>query len=534
VAIEPTSEPPASKPLDDDEQALADLGYKQELSRAWSGFTNFAISFTIISVLAGPLTNFSFAWNAGGPAGIAWGWPILCIGVMFVALGMAELTSAYPTAGGPYWWAAKLGGKTWSWFTGWFNIIGVIGIVAGVGYGAAIFLDAVLGLYKVDVLGVNFGDTKHILSETFLLFVIILIGYTLLNLVTDNILALLNQISVGWHVVGVLAIIALLIFVPDHHQSVSQVFSTRINAVGIGSGTSGFAFWFYVVPLGFILTMYTMTGYDASAHTAEETRGAAMAAARGVWRSVFYSAIAGWALLLAILFAVTDIKGVTTAGGGAAAAFESALTPAAAKAVLIIATVGQFFCGAAGLTSASRTWYAFSRDRGIPGWGLFRRLNHQRVPLYAVIAVSIFSFIITIPALWGNSLGVPFAYFAITGICTVGLYIAYVIPVYLRLKAGDRFEPGPWNLGNRYRWICRGAVAFVILVVITLDIPTVHSAVPWNDDFKLSSVNYTPLVLVVGIIVGIWWKVSAKNHYTGPVRTIDEQEFDQPAEPVAT
>jgi amino acid transporter len=534
LASEPTSQQPASGGALDDEQQLAALGYKQELSRAWSGFTNFAISFTIISVLAGPLTNFSFAWNAGGPAGIAWGWPILCIGVMFVALGMAELTSAYPTAGGPYWWAAKLGGKTWSWFTGWFNIIGVVGIVAGVGYGAAIFLNSVFGLYKLDVLGVNFGDTKHILPETFLLFVFILIGYTVLNVFADRVLALLNNISVGWHVVGVLAIIALLIFVPDHHQSVSDVFSTRINHVGIGSGTSGFAFWFYVIPLGFILTMYTMTGYDASAHTAEETRGAAMAAARGVWRSVFYSAIAGWALLLAILFAVTDVKGVTGAGGTAAAAFSSALTPAAAKAVLIIATVGQFFCGAAGLTSASRTWYAFSRDRGIPGWELFRRVNSERVPIYAVIAVSIAAFIITIPALWGNSLGVPFAYVAITGICTVGLYIAYVIPVYLRLKAGDRFEPGPWNLGQRYRWICRGAVAFVVLVVITLDVPTVHSAVPWNDDFKLSSFNYTPLVLVVGIIVWIWWRVSAKDRYTGPVRTIDEEEFEQPAEPIAT
>jgi amino acid transporter len=532
VASDPTSKSTPSSTALDDEQQLAALGYKQELSRAWSGFTNFAISFTIISVLAGPLTNFSFAWNAGGPAAIAWSWPLLCIGVLLVALGMAELTSAYPTAGGPYWWAAKLGGKTWSWFTGWFNIVGVVGIVAGVGYGAAIFLNSVFALYKVDVLGVNFGDSKHILSETFLLFVIILIAYTVLNVFADTVLGLLNNISVGWHVLGVLAIIALLIFVPDHHQSVSDVFGKTINAVGFdGGSTSSAFFWIYVLPLGFILTMYTMTGYDASAHTAEETRGAAMAAARGVWRSVFYSAIAGWALLLAILFAVTDIKGVTTAGGSATAAFESALTPAAAKAVLIIATIGQLFCGAAGLTSASRTWYAFSRDRGMPGWTLFRRVNRQRVPLYAVMAVSVASFIITIPALWGNSLGVPWAYFAITGICTVGLYIAYVIPIYLRLKARDRFEPGPWTLGDRYPWICRGAVAFVVLVVVTLDIPTVHSAVPWNDDFKASSVNYTPLVLVVGIIVGIWWKVSAKNHYNGPVRTIDEEEFEPAAEP---
>src|SRR5437764_7539152 len=302
--------------LDRDEQQLADLGYKQELSRAWSGFTNFAISFTIISVLAGPLTNFSFAWNAGGPAGIAWGWPILCMGVLMVALGMAELTSAYPTAGGPYWWAAKLGGKTWSWFTGWFNIIGVVGIVAGVGYGAAIFLNSVLGLYKVDVFGVNFGDSKHILSETFLLFMIILVAYTLLNVFADTALGLLNNISVGWHVLGVLAIIALLVFVPDHHQSVSHVFGDRLNNVGFNNGsTSGGFFWFYILPLGFLLTMYTITGYDASAHTAEETLGAAVGAAKGVWRSVFYSAIAGWAVLLAVLFDATAEKGVTGGGG---------------------------------------------------------------------------------------------------------------------------------------------------------------------------------------------------------------------------
>src|SRR5213076_2500493 len=152
-----------------------------ELSRAFSSFTNFAISFTIISVLAGCFTNFSFAWNNGGPAAIAIGWPVLCGLVLLVALSMSELTSKFPTAGGPYWWAAKLGGAGWSWFTGWFNIVGLVGIVAGVGYGAAIFLDAVLGLYKLDILGVNFGDTTHILPETWLLFLIIVVLYTLVN-----------------------------------------------------------------------------------------------------------------------------------------------------------------------------------------------------------------------------------------------------------------------------------------------------------------------------------------------------------------
>src|SRR3984893_4343405 len=305
---------PSDQHVGQDEQRLAELGYKQELTRAWSSFTNFAISFTIISVLAGCFTNFSFAWTAGGPAGIAIGWPILCGFVLLVAFSMAELTSAMPTAGGPYWWAAKLGGAGWSWITGWFNIVGLVGIVAGVGYGAAFFLQAVLALYGLNVLGINFGTANPttILHQDFLLFLIILIGYTVVNIFADRLLAIFNNISVGWHVLGVLVIIALVAFVRSHHQTASFVFGQRFNNTGFHGGlTGGIGFWVYILPLGVILTMYTQTGYDASAHTAEETRGAAKAAAQGVWRSVFYSAIAGWALLIALLFAATNVKGIT-------------------------------------------------------------------------------------------------------------------------------------------------------------------------------------------------------------------------------
>src|SRR6266540_1772886 len=311
------AEPTQDQDVREDVQKLAELGYKQELTRAWSSFTNFAISFTIISVLAGCFTNFSFAWGGGGPAAIAWGWPILCGFVLLVALSMAELTSAYPTAGGPYWWAAKLGSPAWSWFTGWFNIVGVVGIVAGVGYGAAIFLNATLGVYGADIFGVNFGDSKHILGEQFVLFVLILVLYTLV-------------------------IIGILAFVPDHHQNATFVFTERLNNTGFHGGAIGGAFFFlYILPVGFILTMYTQTGYDASAHTAEETRGAALSAAKGVWRSVFYSAIAGWFILLAFLFAAHDTKAINGAGGTSISIFESAMSNHlwGAKMVLIIATI---------------------------------------------------------------------------------------------------------------------------------------------------------------------------------------------------
>src|SRR3954453_19362994 len=172
--------------ISEDVERLHEMGYKQELSRAWSGFTNFAISFTIISVLAGPFTAFSFAWLNGGPVAGSIGWPLPSFFVLMVGFSMAELTSRYPTAGGPYWWAHDLGGKGWSWMTGWFNIVGLIGIVASVGYGAAIFLNTLLALYGVDVLGINFGDDVHILSETFLLFILILALYTLVNIFADQ------------------------------------------------------------------------------------------------------------------------------------------------------------------------------------------------------------------------------------------------------------------------------------------------------------------------------------------------------------
>jgi amino acid transporter len=525
-----TTEPEAPQAGSDaeateDERQLAELGYKQELSRAWSGFTNFAISFTIISVLAGTFTTFSFGWQNGGPIAASIGWPILCAFVLMVAFSMAELTSRYPTAGGPYWWAHKLGGKGWSWMTGWFNIVGLVGIVASVGYGCAFFLYNTLGLYGVDVLGVNFGDSKSVLAETWLLFFLVLVLYTVLNIFGGRILAVLNNISVGWHVFGVAVVIGLLVFVPDDHQSAGFVFGERINNNGAFDGsTTSLGFWLFVLPVGFLLAMYTQTGYDASAHTAEETRGAAKAAAQGVWRSVFFSALIGWFVLLAFLFAATDVDAINGADGFVGSIFTSSLDPWAAKLVFIIATIGQLFCGAAGLTSASRTWYAFSRDRGIPGWSIFRRVNSDRVPFNAVIAVSLFAGVITIPAFFGKN-DIPFAFFAITGICTVGLYLAYIIPVYLRLKKGDDFDPGPWNLGRRYKLVNVLAIIFVVLVVYSLNLPFSPQGLPWNDGFDASLFNYTPLAIVVPIIFGVWYLISAKNRYEGPVRTLEEDEI---------
>jgi amino acid transporter len=509
--------------LQEDERRLAELGYKQELQRAWSGFSNFAISFTIISVLAGCFTTYGQAWNNGGPIAISWGWPIICGLILLVAFSMAELVSAYPTAGGIYYWASKLGGPKWGWFTGWFNWVGLVGVVASVDYGCAQFMNATLSLYGLNLGFANWGDTAHIMSETFLLFVVILIVHALINIFSSPLVALFNNISVFWHVAGVAAIVLVLAFVPDHHQSFRFVFGHTINNSGFGHGM----FWWYVLPLGFLLTMYTQTGYDASAHISEETHGAAKAAAQGVWRSVFWSGVGGWIVLLAITFAATDVTGINKGFGSSLAVFSTSLSPGWDKLVVLIATIGQGFCGMACVTSCSRMTYAFSRDHAIPGWRLWTRLNHHRVPAYAVIFACFCALVMTAPALWGDQNGVPYAFLAVVSICVIGLYIAYVLPVYLRWRMGDAFEPGPWTLGRKYRWVNPAAIVWVAICVIIFILPFSPAAVPWRDEFDWRYVNYAP-VTVGGLllIVGVWWAVRARHTFKGPIRNV---EFDEGA-----
>jgi amino acid transporter len=505
-----------------DESRLAELGYKQELNRSWSGFQNFAISFTIISVLAGCFTTYYQAWNNGGPIAISWGWPIISAFILIIAFCMAELVSAFPTAGGIYWWSSRLGNPMWGWFTGWFNLLGLIAILASVDYFCAQFLGIVLGLYNVDFLGLNFGDAVHGLRETFILFALILSLHVFINIRGSHLVAVFNGISVWWHLAGVAVIIGILIVVPDNHASFNEVFTDRIN----NSGFSQSMFWWYVLPLGFLLTQYTITGFDASAHISEETHDSENAAPKGVWRSVFWSAVIGYIVLLAITFAASDPAAVTKGGGGAPAVFLSAMDTSWVKAILIIAVIGQLFCGMSCMTSSSRMMYAFSRDGAVPGWRLWSKVNQKRIPFNAVIAVAVLALILTLPALKGNKDGITVAFTAVVSIGVIGLYIAYIIPIFLRVRMGDRFEPGPWNLGRHYKWL--GIVAItevIIVVVIGFNLPFSSSGVPWESDFEWSLFNYTPVVTGgMFAIVGIWWLASARKTFKGPRTTVEDLE----------
>jgi amino acid transporter len=487
-----------------DEATLHRLGYAQVLYREMGGFSNFAISFTIISILAGCLTSYYIAFNNGGPVAITWGWLLVGAFCVLVAMAMGEIASAMPTAGALYFWASKLGGPAWGWFTGWFNLVGQIAVTAAIDYGAAIFTTALLNLWFPDLVGTDSG-------AIFITYTVIMALHLALNLLNVNLLAKLNTFSAWWHMAGVLVIVAVLVIVPDNHASVSFVFGETIN----NSGFSDNAFWF-VFGIGLLMSQYTITGYDASAHMSEETRQASRAAALGMVMSVVVSVVFGFVLLVAVTFAVTDVPGTLDAAGNAVVyIWTTALGETWAEFLLLIAIVGQFFCGTASVTSASRMMFAFSRDGAVPLSGLWRKVSGNRVPVNAVIAIAALSWALMLPTLANDVVG----YLVSTSIAVIGLYIAFALPIILRIKAGDRFERGAWSLGEHYKWIAPIAVAWIAVVCVLFLMPVSPNGIPGAKEFDWAVVNYAPLTVGGALILfGGWYLLSARKWFTGPVR----------------
>jgi amino acid transporter len=491
---------------DADARKLAELGYKQEFDRKWSGFHNFAISFSIISILSGCFTTFAQAWNNGGPIAISIGWPIITSLIFIIGLCMSELVSAMPTAGGIYYWALKLGKPVHGWLTGWLNLMGLITVTAGVDYGFANFFVFTGSLYSKSF---DPGNLKLI----FIIFAITLLVHIAMNIWGAKIIHSLQGINVWVHVFGVAAIILIFILIPTKHQSASWVFTHQIN----NSGFSSHSYWFYVLPLGFLLTQYTITGFDASAHVSEETGQASNNAAKGLWQSIAYSSVAGWILLLVFLFAATDEAGITKGGGSSQALIVSALTAGWAKLVLIISCLGQFFCGMSCVTAGSRMLFAFSRDRAVPGHRFWTKLDSNRNPSNAAFGLGAAALIISIPAISS-----PVAFFAITSMAVIGLFCSFAIPIYLRWRQGDSFKQGDWNLGNKWRWMAPLSVLEIIIVSIYFIAPTNPGGVWWGDKFDVKLANYAPVAFLV-VIGGamIWWWASAHKTFKGAVRTLD-------------
>jgi amino acid transporter len=469
-----------------------------------SGFSNFAISFTIISILSGCLTLYGFGMLTGGPVVMTVGWPIVGIFVTLVGLAMAEVCSSFPTAGGLYYWSAKLGGKSgagWSWFTGWFNLLGQVAVTAGIDFGLAFFASALMNLlWGYPLVAYSFLPGIPRLPIV-VVYVVVLLLHGLLNTFGVRLVALLNDVSVWWHLLGVIIIVGALFLIPSHHQSVSFVFTDFENFTGFSGAP------IYVFLIGLLLAQYTFTGYDASAHLTEETHNAAVAGPRGIVLSIVVSLFAGWLLLIGVTAGIQNYATESTAVVPPAQIFVDALGQNWAIFLMFIVVGAQFYCGMSSVTANSRMIYAFSRDGAIPGSRFWHKVNARtRTPTNSIWLAVAGAFIIAVPYLWNLE-----AYAAITSIATIGLYVAYGIPILLRRLQGDKFQRGPWHLGQWSSIVGWIAVAWIVFIAVLFVLP---EAFPINWQTNL---NYAgPAVIVVLAVVGIWWMVSAKNWFKGP------------------
>jgi amino acid transporter len=462
----------------EDAQELGKLGYAQELFRTMGGFSNFAISFSIISILTGAVTLYGHGLKMGGPAQMSLGWPLVTLFTLTVVCSMGELASALPTSGAMYHWSCKLGGKGWGWFTAWFNIIGQIAAIAGIDYGCALFVTPLVGLE---------ATTQNLL----IVYATILASHALINHFGIRLVARLNDLSVTVHIVGVIVIVgALLLFAPKQSPG---FFFARVT-----SNDAGWPYWWAFI-IGLLQAMWTFTGYDASASVSEETVDPRRRAPWGMVMAVVVSSFVGYLLLIALTLSIKDISGAlnaTDASGNSIptviAILVGALGERAGSLFSALAAMAMWFCGLSAVTWSSRVIWAFARDEGLPASKVWKQVSHKHsTPVYTIWLCAVAAFL---GAVYSG------AYAVVTSISTIGLYISYIIPVFLRLRVGE-IERGPWRLRRYSRAINVVAALWVVFMSVILCLADERT---WKT------------ILTVTVSLGLWYWLRERHRFKGP------------------
>ncbi|XP_024927445.2 amino-acid permease BAT1 homolog isoform X2 [Ziziphus jujuba] len=500
-----------------DDSRLNQLGYKQELSRKLSAISNFSLTFSIISVLTGLNTTYGTGLTYGGPVTMVYGWPIVGIFTLIVGLSMAEICSAYPTSGGLYFWSAKLSGDDWgpfaSWITGWFNIVGQWAVTTSIDFSLAQLIEVIILLSTGGKNGGGYEASKYTIIG---FHGGILLLHAIINSLPISLLSFFGQLAAAWNIVGVFVLMILIPLVATERASAKFVF-THFNTDN-GEGISSTV---YIFVLGLLMSQYTLTGYDASAHMTEETKNADQNGPRGIISAIGISIIVGFGYILGITFAVTNIPFLldenNDAGGYAIAeifylAFKNRYGSGVGGIICLgIVGVAIFFCGMSSVTSNSRMAYAFSRDGAMPFSSLWHKVNKQEVPINAVWLSAFISFCMAL-----TSLGSIVAFNAMVSIATIGLYIAYALPIFFRVTlARKSFVPGPFNLGRYGILVGWVAVIWVATISVLFSLPVAYP-------ITIETLNYTPVAVGGLFILTVSsWILRARHWFRGPITNID-------------
>jgi amino acid transporter len=473
------------------------MGYAQELRRGMSVFSNFAISFSIICILAGGITSFQLGFGSVGGASIGLGWPLAAAFAMIVAASMAQIASAYPTAGGLYHWASILGGRGWGWVTAWLNLVGLIFVVASVNVGvwqlALNLLGPVVGLDPS-----TFGVPAQIVAV-----VLITATQALFNHIGIKITSRLTDFS-GYLIFAVAAVLTIALLATAHSIDFTRLF-TFSNFTGTNfPGDPASAVWpvntstLVAFALGLLLPAYTITGFDASAHTSEETVNAQHSVPKGMLNAVFWSALFGYIMVCAFVLAMPNVTDGAKQGAGVFTwIMGQSSMPAALKTLLYVGIViANYLCGLAGLTSTSRMVFAFARDGGLPASHFLRHVSHRfRTPAHAVWLSAILAVAVT--------LYTP-AFATLAAGCAVFLYLSYASPVvagfFAEGKTWNTF--GPFSLG---KW----SKPFAVVTGIGAAVLLLLGLQPPNNGLVIYCIGFAALL-------AIGWFTIAQKRFPGP------------------
>jgi amino acid transporter len=475
----------------EDMKVLHGMGYAQELQRSMSKFSNFAISFSIICILSGGINSFAQAVSSVGGAGGGIGWIVgAALSGMF-ALSMAQIASAFPTAGGLYHWGSILGNRFWGWLTAWLNLLGLITVLGAINIGTAYFFTGTFG----PMFGFSGTDWQIVGFVA-----VITIVQAIFNHVGIKATTFLTDIS-GYIIFATTAVLVLacLYYAPAIDISRLWTFKNYSGAAG-GEVFPQSESIGYLFLLCLLLPVYTITGYDASAHTSEETKNAAESVPRGIVSSVIWSALVGWIMICAIILAIPDMDAAAAQGWGVFFGTMDAILPNGLKmTIYFFILIAQLLCGLATVTSASRMLFAFSRDDGVPGFSkaLATVSPKYRTPVNAIWTATALCILYVMLAL-SIKVGETSIYVIVVNSTLVFLFLSFTIPLIAGMLAygGPKWpNPGPWAMST-------GVYKLVtVLSVIGMGVILYIAVAPPNERVLYVVLGFIAIALVVWVLV---------------------------------
>ncbi|NKL06676.1 amino acid permease [Rhizobium leguminosarum bv. viciae] len=469
-----------------DVHILHSMGYAQELERRMSSFSNFAVSFSIICILSGGINSLAQATSGAGGAAIGIGWPLGCFISLVFAVAMAQISSAYPTAGGLYHWGSILGNRFTGWLTAWFNLLGLVTVLGAINVGTYYFF---MGSFGTTYLGLTDSTTVRII------FLVIITGaQALVNHMGIGLTAKLTDFS-GYLIFATSIALAVVCLIAAPSYEIGRLFTFANYSGEVGGNVWPTTSGAWVFLLGLLLPIYTITGYDASAHTSEETVKAAESVPRGMVASVLWSALFGYIMLCAFVLMLPNMDDAAKQGWNVFFwAMDSQVNPIVKDILYLAILVSQWLCGLATVTSVSRMIFAFSRDGGLPASKALSKVSPQyRTPVAAIWTGSILSVLFV----WGSSLatiGDTPVYTIVVSCTVIFLFFSFAIPITLGLFAWGTSKwdkMGPWNLGE-------GAFKlFAVLTVIAMILIFILGIQPPNEWALYITVGFLVLTAIV-------------------------------------